>query len=101
MYVCSLPSKQIDLQDIKSSPESWIICGDFNSHSSSWGYKNLDGGDVEDWMTSNKLKLKLILTNTPYDEPTHFSRSWNTTSMPDLAAARDDIQKVAQREVCS
>ena len=47
--------------------------------------------------TSNNL----ILTNTPYDEPTYFSRSWNTTSTPDLAAVTDDIQKVTQREVCS
>ena len=47
------------------------------------------------------ISNKLIFINTPYDEPTYFSRSWNTTSTPDLAAATDDIQKVTQREVCS
>ena len=31
--VYSQPNKQIDLQGIKLTPESWIICGDFNSHS--------------------------------------------------------------------
>ncbi|KAK3790121.1 hypothetical protein RRG08_057087 [Elysia crispata] len=63
------------------------------------GYKNLGakGGDVEDWMTINKLTL----INTPSDEPTYFSRSWNTTRTPDLAPATGDIQKVTQREVCS
>ncbi|KAK3763551.1 hypothetical protein RRG08_056975 [Elysia crispata] len=76
----------------QSNLESWIICGDFKSLSSAWGYKNFDAKaeDVEDWMTSNNL----ILINIPYDEPTYFSRVWNTTSTPDLAAATDDIQKV-------
>ena len=73
--------------------------GRLHSHSLAWGYKNLDakGEDVEDWITSNKL----ILINTAYDEPTSLSRSWNTKSTPDLAAATDDIQKVTRREVCS
>ncbi|KAK3757858.1 hypothetical protein RRG08_014414 [Elysia crispata] len=95
--VYSPPNKQIDLQDIKPTPESWTICGDFNSHSPAWDYKKVDakGEDVEDWIASNKL----ILINTPYDEPT--SRSWNTISTPDLAAATDDIQKVTQLEACS
>ena len=48
-------------------------------------------------MTRNKV----ILINTPYDEPTYLSRSWNTTSTPDLAAATDNIQKVTQLEVYS
>ncbi|KAK3784224.1 hypothetical protein RRG08_055753 [Elysia crispata] len=99
LFVYSPSNKEIDLQDIKPTPKSWIICGDFNSHSLAWGKKNLDakGEDVEHWMTSNKL----MLINIPYDEPTYFSRSRNTASTPSLAPATDDIQKVTQREVCS
>ncbi|KAK3738861.1 hypothetical protein RRG08_036864 [Elysia crispata] len=79
-------------------PKSWKTCGDFNNHFPAWPYKNLDakGGDVEDWIASNKL----MLINTPYDEPIYFSRSWITASTPDLAQAKGDIQRVTQREVC-
>ena len=32
----SPPDKQIQLHNIKVEPRSWIITGDFNSHSPSW-----------------------------------------------------------------
>ena len=73
--------------------------GDFNSHSPSWGYDELDskGDEVECWATNQQL----ILINKPQDPPTFYSRSWRTTSTPDLAFATDNIHKLCHREVYS
>lgn len=91
------PTKQIQLDSILVDSHSWIITGDFNSHSPSWGYQDLNkkGEDVENWAISNQL----ILINSPEDPPTCYSRAWRTTSTPDLAFATDDIHSIAQREV--
>ena len=97
--IYSPPDKQIQLHNIKVEPQSWIITGDFNSHSPSWGYGQLNskGEEVENWITENRL----ILINKPDDPDTFFSRTWRTTSTPDLAIATDDIQGIAEREVAS
>ena len=57
--ICSPPDKQIQLCNIKVEPQSWIITGDFNSHSPSWGYGQLnsEGEEVENWITENQLIL--------------------------------------------
>lgn len=49
MNIYSPPDKQIKLQNIQVGPQSWIITGDFNSHSPSWGYQQLNnkGEEVE------------------------------------------------------
>ncbi|KAK7096645.1 hypothetical protein V1264_003726 [Littorina saxatilis] len=93
----SPPTKPLHLQHLQPASEHWLIAGDFNSHSPSWGYAELDrkGEDLEDWMFENNL----ILLNRPDDPPTYYSRSWRTTSTPDLAIATDDIASIAQREV--
>ena len=77
--------------------ENFLIVGDLNSHSPSWGYKDLDqkGEDLEDWMTENSL----VLINKPDDPPTYYSRSWRTTSTPDLAMGIDDIAKTCTRTI--
>ena len=87
----------IQLDSILVDPHSWIITGDFNSHSPSWGYQDLNkkGEDLENWAISNQL----ILINRPKDPPTCYSRAWRTTSTPDLAFATDDIHSIAQRDV--
>jgi len=100
--VCNLyspPNKTIRLPSISPDDKSLIVVGDFNSHSPSWGYKDLDakGEEVEDWMISNSL----VLLNRPDDTPTFYSRVWRTTSTPDLAVATDNIQKITNREVCA
>ena len=93
----SLPNKTINLQILQPNSEDWMIVGDFNSHSPSWGYPSLDakGEEVEHWIVSNRL----VLINTPTDPPTFYSRVWKTTSTPDIAIATDNIQKIAKREV--
>ena len=96
--IYSPPDKQIQLHNIKVERQSWIITEDFNSHSPSWGYGQLNSkGEVENWITENRL----ILINKPDDPDTFYSRTWRTTSTPDLAIAADDIQGIAEREVSS
>ena len=93
----SPPSRAINLQILQPNSEDWMIVGDFNSHSPSWGYPSFDakGEEVEHWIVSNRL----VLINTPTDPPTFYSRVWKTTSTPDIAIATDNIQKIAKREV--
>ena len=66
--IYSPPDKQIQLHDIKVEAQSWIITGDFNSNSPSWGYGQLNskGEEVENWITENWL----ILINKPDDPDT-------------------------------
>ena len=100
LTICNLyspPDKAINLQILQPNSEDWMIIGDFNSHSPSWGYPSLDakGEEVEHWIVSNRL----VLINTPTDPPTFYSRVWKATSTPDIAIATDNIQKIAKREV--
>ena len=101
LTICNLyspPGKMIQLHDINPTHENFIICGDFNSHSPSWGYQDLDakGDVVEDWIINNQI----VLINMPDDQPTFYSRVWRTTSSPDLSIATDDIHSITSREVC-
>ena len=96
-YLYSQPNKAINLQILQPNSEDWMIVGDSNSHSPSWGYPSINakGEEVEQWIASNRL----VLINTPTDPPTFYSRVWKTTSTPDIAIATDNIQKIAKREV--
>ena len=77
--------------------EGCLILGDFNSHSQSWGYDEMDhrGEEVENW----QIDWNLQLLNDPDDQDTFFSRRWRTTSTPDLGFATDDIAKCTTRTV--
>ena len=68
--------------------------GDFNSHSPSWGYPDLDpkGDDVEDWIIANQM----VLINRPDEPHTYYSRAWRTTSCPEIAIATDDVTKITE-----
>ena len=70
LTICNLyspPNKAINLQILQPNSEDWMIVGDFNSHSPSWGYPSLDakGEEVKHWIVSNRL----VLINTPTDPP--------------------------------
>ena len=93
----SSPNKPLQLHEVPTSLDHWLVLGDFNSHSPSWGYSDLDGKgeDLEDWM----LEKHLVLINKPDDPPTCYSRAWRTTSTPDLAIATDDIAGHCKRTV--
>ena len=89
--------KDLALHTMNLPPEKCLTVGDFNSHSTSWGYEESDrrGDEVEDWQIENNL----LLLNDPEDPPTFFSRRWISTSTPDLAFASDDIFKITSRKV--
>ena len=91
-------SNKIILPQVQPNQTNLLALGDFNSHSPSWGYKDINakGENVEQWMTDNQL----VLINKPDDDPSYYSRAWKTNSTPDLAIATDNIHKIAQREVC-
>ena len=78
-------------------PDSFLIVGDFNSHSQSWGYDHADvrGEELEDWQDEHRL----LLVNDPDDTPTFFHRGWRTCSTPDLAFCSEDIHRGIKREV--
>ena len=71
--------------------------GDFNSHSPSWGYPDLDpkGDKVEDWIITNQM----VLISCPDKPHTYYSRAWLTTSCPDIAIATGDVAKTTERHV--
>ena len=91
--------KDLSLQQMDVPTENCILAGDFNSHSTCWGYEDTDrrGDEVEDWQIENNL----LLLNDPDDPPTFFSRRWLSTSTPDLAFATEDISKKTTRKVLS
>ena len=70
--------------------------GDFNSHSPSWGYDDLDhkGDEVEDWIITHNM----VLINKA-DDPSTPELGQQRSSCPDLAIATDDVAKITSREV--
>ena len=86
----------LNIQNINVKSENFIIVGDFNSHSQSWGYNHLDnrGVEIEDWQDENNLTL----INRPNDAPTFYSRVWHTTSTPDIALCTEDLHRIIDRE---
>ena len=90
-------NRDLCLHKLDTPSEHCIIIGDFNSHSTSWGYQETDtrGEVVEDW----QIDSRLVLLNDAEDPPTFYSRRWKTTSTPDLAFATDSIAKITAREV--
>ena len=92
--------KKLSLDTMQIPDSSFLILGDFNSQSQSWGYNTIDkrGETIEDWQDENHL----ILINDPSDTPTFYSRRWHTTTTPDLAFCTDDIhQNIAEKYATS
>ena len=93
------PDKDLSLQHIHVPSQNCLAVGDFNSHSTSWGYGETDrrGDEAEDWQIENNM----LLLNDPEDPPTFFSRRWISTSTPDLAFATEDLSRKNNRKVLS
>ena len=85
------------LHNIHVRDSNFIIMGDFNSHSQSWGYDHIDarGEEIEAWQDDKNLTL----INQPYDTPTFYSRCWHTTRTPDIALCTEDLHSITMREV--
>ena len=95
-YYCP-NDRPLSLNSIDVQPGGFLMVGDFNSHSQSWGYDHADarGEELEDWQDDNHL----ILVNDVDDPPTFFHRGWRKCSTPDLAFCSEDIHRGIKREV--
>ena len=51
--------------------------------------------EVENWQDENRL----LLINSPSDQPTFYSRQWHTTSSPDIALCTEDLHGSIRREL--
>ena len=71
-YYCP-PDKDLQLHTLPLVNHKLLITGDFNGHSLSCGYADLNsrGEQIEDWLIENSL----ILINRPDDQHTHLSRA--------------------------
>ena len=74
-----------------------IIAGDFNSHSPTWGYKDLDnnGKTVEDLINSSNL----ILAQNAQSKPTLLHKAFKTLHKPDLTLLSSDLLNKHKVEV--
>ena len=74
-----------------------IIIGDFNNHSTQWGYKdsNKDGDLVEDWMDSNQLSH----IHDPKLPSSFHSARWKSGYNPDLVIVTSNIADLCQKIV--
>ena len=87
----------LHLHATQPEEERWIIMGDFNTHSPSRGYPDLDPrvDEVEDWIITNQM----VLINRPDEPHTYYSRAWQKTTCPDIAIATDDVAKITEHYV--
>ena len=87
----------LELHNIHVRDSNFIIIGDFNSHSQSWGYDHIDarGEAIEAWQDDNNFTL----INQPYDTPTFYSRCGHTTSTHNIALCTEDFLSITMREV--
>ena len=90
-------NKPLSFDTISTEVSKFIIVGDFNSHSQSWGYQHMDrrGEKLENWQDENHL----FLINSPSDQPTFYSRRWHTTSTPDIALCTEDLHGSIRKKV--
>ena len=88
--------KALSLNALPAVEDHYVVVGDFNSHSQSWGYDHIDKREVEveNWQDDHKL----YLINKPEDQPTFYSRRWRTTSTPDIAFCTDDLDGQINRK---
>ena len=89
--------KPLSLDTISKEVSNFLIVGDFNSHSQSWGYQHMDrrGEEVENWQDENRL----LLINSPSDQPTLSSRRRHTPSSPGIALCTEDLHGSIRRKV--
>ena len=85
------PGSTLNLQNTFSDSvyRNTIIAGDFNSHSPTWGYKDLDGNGkvVEDLVDSTNL----FLAQSNDSRPTLLHKVHQTLHRPDLTLLSSDL----------
>ena len=93
------PNNKLQLQNILSESmfRNTVIAGDFNSHSPTWGYKDLDknGKTVEEILDSTNL----FLVQDKKSKPTLLHKASGTLHKPDLTILSSDLQNKNHVEV--
>jgi hypothetical protein len=91
------PTKDLALDAMETKNANCLVVGDVNSHSNRWGYSETEarGAEVGDW----EFDANLQLLNRANDTPTFYTRTWNTTSTPDLAFSTGDLAHKVERKV--
>ena len=76
-------------QMVQSGMPSQVFIGDFNSHSTAWGYNNtyVDGECVQKWAEANHLRL----VHDPKLPASFYSGRWKRGYNPDLIFGSDTI----------
>ena len=84
------PGTRLVADSLPRHPSSCIYAGDFNCHSTTWGYFtiNHDGTALEDWASAHDLTLLL----DPKQPRSFCSAHWGTTTNPDLAFANMGLE---------
>ena len=79
------PVSALNKSDIPIFPPPCIYAGDFNCHSTAWGYQatSSNGSALEDWASI----ADVTLLHDPHQPDSFRYGRWNTTSNPDLAFA--------------
>jgi len=77
------PSVKMDTTGLPYFSHPCMYAGDFNCHSTTWGYRstNASGEALEDWASASSLNL----LHDPKQPDSFHSRRWNTGTNPDLA----------------
>lgn len=76
------PEVEFPATVIKTHGPPAIYCGDFNSHSTDWGYSedDINGEKLKMWASTEELKL----IYDPKTKGTFHSARWNQDYNPDL-----------------
>ncbi|VDN98269.1 unnamed protein product [Rodentolepis nana] len=86
-------NSQLDLLNISHKT---VALGDFNAHSTKWGYKdtNIAGKEIKDMLNSNPLEL--IFSN---EDPATYLHYNGTRTTPDLLLASSGISEHTHRKI--
>ncbi|CAH1258394.1 Hypp2004 [Branchiostoma lanceolatum] len=95
--VCKPPAETFSLPKEATDGKLNIVIGDFNSHSTTWGYRqtNDDGDLVENWADANQMSL----IHDPKLPASFNSCRWRRGYNPDLEFASSTIASQCEKVV--
>nr|CDS26091.1 selectin protein,pol protein [Hymenolepis microstoma] len=95
MYAVYNPPQNRSNFDLRNISYKTIVLGDFNAHSTRWGYKNRNtaGNEIEDILNSSPLELIYS-----YEDPATYLHYNGTRTTPDLLLVSSDISELTQHK---
>ncbi|VDO09719.1 unnamed protein product [Rodentolepis nana] len=96
IYAVYNPPQNCPKFDFLNTSHKTVVVGDFNAHSTRWGYEdtNIAGKEIEDMLNSNPLEL--IYSN---EDPATYLHYNGTRTTPDLLLASSDISEHTRRKI--